>query len=583
MIRTTNRILKELARKSVWTLTAGLLALLGVDLLQLMVPRMIRQAVDDLTLGKADSASLFGQAGAIVAMALGMALLRLIWRPCVMGFARLLERELRWELFSHLQILHLDFFRQNPPGEIMSRATYDLNNMRMAVGMGMVMAIDSLVLSVFAVIFMLQISPILTLVALFPMPMVVWLTRYMTRRMHSSFMEAQERNATLTEMAREALAGIRVVKLFALHGREEARLARAGRQYLETNLDLARLTAFFWPGMVFLSSLCLAAVLGLGGPLAVWGRISTGDFVAFTAYLGLLTWPMMGLGWMTNLVQRARASQKRVDHILCTEPAITDPPHPLELDRQTGLGVEVRGLSFTYPGAREPVLRDVDLSVRHGHATAVVGRIGCGKSTLLRLMARLYEPPAGGILVEGADLTQIRRKDLREHLVVVPQNAFMFSASLRSNLALGRPEAGEPELWAALEAARLDTEARALKDGLDTQLGERGQLLSGGQRQRLALARALLLDPAILVLDDPLSEVDTDTESAILANLARVRRGKTTLLVSHRLKSVAFASMIYVMDRGRVVQKGSHQELMGQPGLYHDLFAEQTLLSELQR
>ena len=582
MTRVTSSILKDLIRSHAWTLVLGLSALLGVDILQLLVPRFIRSAVDDLTLGRANPDSLFYQAGAIVGLSLGMALLRLIWRPCLMGFARNVERQLRWELFSHLQVLHLDFLRNNPPGELMARATNDLANIRMAAGMGMVAALDGLALGVFALCFMIYISPTLTLVAILPMPLVIYLTRRMTKHMHAKFLEGQERFASLTELAREALAGIRVVKLFALHGREEARMAASGRKYVDINLALARLMAFFWPGLVFLTNLSLAIILGIGGPLAVWEHITPGDFVAFAAYLGLLTWPMMALGWMTSLAQRARASQKRVDQVLGAEPAITDPDDPLKLDPQAGLGVEAQGLDFSYPGASRPVLHGVWLKAAHGQATAIVGRIGSGKSTLLNLMARLYDPPPGCMLVEGVDLTRLRRDELRRHLVVVPQNAFMFSATLRSNLALGRPEAPESELWEVLGKVKLDQEVRGLKDGLETQLGEKGHMLSGGQRQRLALARALLLDPAILVLDDPLSEVDTETESAILANLAGLREGKTTILVSHRLKSVAFASMIYVMDQGRVAQKGSHNELMAQPGLYHDLFSEQTLLAQIE-
>ena len=560
----------------------GLTALLGVDALQLVVPRVIRLAVDDLTLGRADGDSLLIQAATIIGLAVGMALLRLIWRPCLMGFARNVERHLRWEMFSHLQALHLDFLRTNPTGEIMARATNDLANIRMAAGMGMVAALDGLALSIFALGFMFYISPTLTLVAIIPMPLVVYLTRQMTKRMHARFLESQESFAVLTELGREVLAGIRVVKLFALNKKEEARMAGAGREYLEVNLALARLMAFFWPGMVFLTNLSLVLVLGVGGPLAVWGSITPGDFVAFAAYLGLLTWPMMALGWMTSLIQRAKASMKRVDQVLGVKPAITDPDEPLALMPETGQGVEVKGLSFTYPGANGPALKEVNLTAAHGRATAIVGRIGCGKTTLLSLMARLYDPPADSIMVEGRDIRRLLHRDLRGHLVVVPQNAFMFSASLRSNLALGRPGADDEELWKVLATASLADEMRGLSAGLDTQLGERGHMLSGGQRQRLALARALLLDPPILVLDDPLSEVDTETESAILANLARVREGKTTILVSHRLKSVAFASMIYVMDQGKVVQKGAHEELMAEPGLYHDLFSEQALLAGIE-
>jgi ATP-binding cassette subfamily B multidrug efflux pump len=583
LIKNTFAILKEVARAHRWALLLGFISLLGVDLLQLIMPRVVKGAVDGLTLGAADADFLIHQAALIMGLAAGTALLRFLWRPCLMGFARSIEKRLRSELFNHLQLLHLDFFRHHPPGELMARATNDLNNIRMATGIGLVAALDGTVLGLCAFGFMLYISPVLTLLAIVPMPLIAVLARTMTKRMHKGFLESQERFAHLTELAREVLAGIKVVKLFALYGREDRRLARLGEAYVDINLTVARLTAVFWPGLVLLTNLSLAVILGAGGPLAVWGSITPGDYVAFAAYLSLLTWPMMALGWMVSLAQRARASLERVEQIIAAQPEVVDVDDPLPLKADAGLGVELRGLTFKYPGGENPVLQEVSLTAAHGRATAIVGRIGCGKSTILALMARLYNPPAGSVLVEGSDVNLIKRADLRHHLVMVPQTAFIFSATVRANLALGKPEANDAELWEALELVRLADEVKALPEGLDAQLGERGHTLSGGQRQRLALARALLMAPPILALDDPLSEVDTETEAAILKNLNRVRQGRTTIMVSHRLKSVAFASQIYVLDEGRVLQSGSHQDLLESPGLYHNLFSEQALLAELEQ
>jgi ATP-binding cassette subfamily B multidrug efflux pump len=581
-IPTAVTLIKKLAKDHVWSLAAGLAALLGVDLMQLMVPRLIKTAVDLLTLGEADSAALMRQAFYILALAVGMAALRFVWRPCLMGFARVVEKTLRSALFNHLQILHLDYFKNNPPGELMARATNDLNDIRMAAGIGMVAALDGLVIGLCAFGFMLYISPVLTLVAVIPMPLIAFMTRYMTKRLHKNYMKSQERFSGMTEMAREVLAGVKVVKLFALYGREQGRLAEAGREYMDINLTLARYLAIFWPGMILLTNLSLALILGAGGPLAVWGSITPGDFVAFAAYLSMLTWPMMALGWMLSLLQRAKASLQRVDQVLGVRPLVVDPDKPGVLDPRAGKGVEIKDLSFSYPGGEKPVFKGLSLKARTGRATAIVGRIGCGKTTLLSLMARLYNPPTGSVLVEGGDVLEYCRADLRRHLVLVPQTAFIFSATVRANLALGKPDAGDEELWQALESTLLNQKTMQLPLGLDTQLGERGHTLSGGQRQRLALARALLMDPPILALDDPLSEVDTETESAILQNLAKLRKGRTTIMISHRLKSVAFASTIYVIDQGRVVQQGGHEELLALPGLYHDLFSEQVLMAELE-
>lgn len=573
----------RLARRRAGRLLLGALALVGVDLLQLYVPRLIKFAVDDLTVGRATAASLLWQALTVLALALGMGLLRLVWRPLIMGFSRAAERDLRLAMFRRLQELELDFLRRRPPGELMARATNDLINIRLASGMGLVAALDGLVLTLSALGFMLYISPALTLLAVLPMPAIVVLTRVMSRRMHRGFLASQESFARMTELVREVLSNILLVKVYALYRREQRRLDRSARHYLEVNLDLARTLGLFFPLMVLFTNLSLAVVLGLGGPLTVWGKITPGDFVAFAAYLNLLTWPLMALGWVTSLMQRAWSSFQRVDQVISARPAIQDPPRPRRLDPDfIGPAVRVQKLSFTYPGSRQPVLREVSLEIPRQGTIVLVGPIASGKTTLLMLLARLYDPPPGSILVRGVDLRELSVAALRAHVVQVPQEAFLFSTTLRANLTLGLGEVPEDELWRALEAADLAREVRELSQGLDTPLGERGHRLSGGQRQRLTLARALLRNPPILVLDDPLSAVDTETESRILANLNRLRTGRPTLVVSHRLGSVAFARRIYVLDQGRVVEQGDHDRLMAAGGLYHRLFAEQALLAQLQ-
>lgn len=575
------KLVRGVARRRRLALAVGFSALLAVDLLQLLVPRVIKHAVDELTLGRALASDMLFYAGMVLALALSMAALRMLWRPLVIGYSRLVERDLRQAIFDHLQSLHLGYLDENPPGQLMARATNDLGNVRMAVGIGLVAAVDGIALAMAAVGFMFYISPTLTLLAVLPMPVIVAVTRVMSRRLHHRYEQVQESFSGITELVREALAGIRTVKAFAAGPREDGRLAVAGRGYVDLNISLAKLLAVFFPITVMFTNLSLATVLGVGGPFAVLGRITTGDFVAFTAYLGLLTWPMMALGWVVNLMQQARASMDRIDQVLSAEPAITDPPQPRSLPRGEPLGIEARRLTFSYPGQDRPALQDVSLTVPPGATAAVVGRIGCGKSTLLKLLGRLYEPPAGALLVGGVDVNELRQAELRANVVQVPQEALLFSDTVRANLTLGRPEADERDLWWALAAAHLERDIRDLPEGLDSRLGEGGKTLSGGQRQRLALARALILDPPVLVLDDPLSAVDTETEAAILASLSELRQGRTTLLVSHRLASIAFASQIYLLDRGRVAESGTHAELIQAGGIYQNLFTEQALLAEV--
>ena len=575
-------LLLAAARRRAGAIGAGLAALIAVDLLQLFMPRFIKFAVDDLTLGSATAESLLRQAAMLLLLAGGIAVLRMVWRPLLMGFARTVEADIRESLFTHLQDMHIGYLADNPPGELMARATGDLNNIRMASGMGLVASIDGAVMAVCALGFMIHISPLLTLIAVLPMPGIVILARLQSRRLHKGYADMQRSFGKLTELVREGLSGIRMVKAYGLADREQARLDARGRAHLEINMALARVLGLFFPVMVFFTNLSLAVVLGFGGPLTVFGNISPGDFVAFSAYLGMLTWPMMALGWVVSLMQRAQASMARVEEVLSAEPLSVDPPRPAAPPPTRGLGLAVRGLSFTYPGASAPALDDVSLEIPPGRAAALVGPVASGKSTLLNLATRLHEPPPGAVFLGGVDVRDLTQGDVRARVTQVAQEAFIFSASLGANLCLGRPRADQAAQWAALEAAELAEEVRALPQGLDTRLGERGYTLSGGQRQRLALARALLLDPPVLLMDDPLSAVDNDTEARILANLGLLRKERATLVVTHRLASASFADHIYVLDRGRVVEQGAHQYLLSAGGLYQVLFAEQSLLARLE-
>ncbi|KIX14817.1 ABC transporter ATP-binding protein [Dethiosulfatarculus sandiegensis] len=579
--RPTLRLILSLGRSRARQLSLGLLALVIVDIFQLYVPRVIKFGVDELTLGQATFASLFNMGLIIMGLALGMALLRLVWRPILFGFARQVEKDLRSALFERVQSLDLAYFQKNTAGELMARATNDLTALRLAVGLGMVAAMDSLVLGLATIGFMVYLNPTLTFWAFLPMPLMAVAGRLVSKRMHRQFVRGQEAFADLTELVRETLSGIMCVKTYGLSKRETSNLHASGRRLVEVNMSLARVMGFFFPLMTLYTNLSLALVLAVGGPLAILGDMTPGDFVAFAAYLNLLSWPMMALGWVVSMIQRALGAGRRIDEVLKARSTIKEPLEPQKTGPEPP-GFSLSKVTFYYPEAGEPALKQVSLAIEPGKVTGLVGPVGCGKSTLLLLLARLYEPQEGEILVQGKRIDRLSLDSLRGIMAQSPQGAFLFTDTVRANLSLGKPDATDDELWSALENAELASEVEELPQGLDTRLGERAQTLSGGQRQRLSLARALLTDAPFLVLDDPLSAVDTDTERRILKNLSSFRKGRTTLVVSHRLASVAFADQIVVLEKGAVVEKGDHNRLMAKKGLYHKLFAEQAELAGLE-
>ncbi len=564
-----------------WAILIGLLSLLLVDFLQLLIPQVIRRAVDLLTQKQATLPGLLRLGAAIVTIALLMAGFRYLWRLLIFGYSRNVEQGLRNRMYAHLQTLSPSFYLRNRTGDLMARAVNDINAVRMATGMGLVALTDGLVLGLAAIGFMLSINVRLTLIALIPMPIIVGLTALLTRRMSSGFESVQARFAELTERVREAFSGIRVIKSFHRQAWAEERVAQEGRRYVSENMKLARTLAFFFPMMAVVTNAGLAIVIWLGGRLTILGQITTGDFVAFTSYLNLLTWPMMAMGWVTNLIQRGSASMRRINRILEEPAEIRSPATPAQPGPPAG-DIEVRGLSFRYPGQSEDVLRGVSFGLRPGETVALVGRVGSGKSTLLQALPRLWDVPPGTVFIGGRDICSVPLPELRQAIGFVTQESFLFSDTVRNNVLFGRPDIREQDLEASLKAAGIWEEIRELESGLDTLLGERGITLSGGQRQRLTLARALLCDPPILILDDPLSMVDTRTEAAILDHLLRVRRQRCNLIVSHRVSTISRADRILVLDGGRLIEQGSHRELLERGGTYARLYQRQLLLQELE-
>jgi ATP-binding cassette subfamily B multidrug efflux pump len=582
------RPLKVYFVRNKWILAIGMVSLLVVDLLQLLIPLVIRKAIDSLTIKTATSIVLLRYGAVILAIALTMAVLRYVWRHCLFGLSRKIEEGVRNQLYTHLQTLSLSYYHRTKTGDLMARAINDINAVRMATGMGLVALTDGLVLGIAAVGFMLYINHYLTLISIIPAPVVIYFTRILTRRMSTGYEKVQAVFSDLTERTREAFAGIHVVKAYARETWTYGKVEREGARYISENMRLAKSISLFLPLMTIFTNLGLAIVIWLGGRLTILGHITTGDFVAFISYLNLLTWPMMAIGWVTNLIQRGSASMRRLNRVLDEVPEIRDEvpeirgestrPAPVKIKRE----IEFRNANLKYPDATSEAIKGATLTIEAGQTVVLAGRVGSGKTSLLHLLPRLYETPRRTIFIDGVDIRDIPISALRESIGFVPQEVIIFSDTIRNNVLFGRRGISEEILKSALKRAEIYEEVMALDQGFDTPLGERGITLSGGQRQRLTIARAILLDPPILIMDDALSMVDTRTEERILNQILESRTGKTNLIVSHRLSTISRADLIVVLEKGELVEMGDHATLMAGRREYAKLYERQMLAQELE-
>jgi ATP-binding cassette subfamily B protein len=559
-------------------LLLGFFCLILVDGLQLWIPRVVKHVVDDLAEESAGHADLLFYGFLVIFLALFIGVFRYGWRHCLIGTSRRIERGLRDRLYGHVLTLDAPFFDVNRTGDLMSRATSDIMNVRMATGMGIVAVTDAILLGGAAVGFMLWISGPLTLLALIPMPFIVLTTRLMGTRMHKDYTAVQEGLGEMTEMVRESFSGIRVVKVFGMGELMDGRLRRLSADYLGRRMSLARSTGLMMPAMVLFTNLALAIVVGAGGRMVVDGSITTGDFVAFLSYLGMLTWPMMALGWMTNLIQRGRASLERLAEVMGSSPEVREMPSSLPLDKVMG-GLAAEHVFFSFRREGPEVLRDISLRIEPGMRVGITGPPGSGKTALLQLFARLYDPSSGTILLDGVDVRSFCLGDLRRQVRFLPQEPWIFSGVLRENIA-GLGAVNEEALEAACEAAELSETLASLPQGLETLVGERGVTLSGGQKQRVALARTLLHPASVLLLDDPVSQVDTVTATRMLKALDKLE-GCTRLVASHRFSAISQADLIVVMEEGRIRAMGSHDELMKTDDYYARTWRIQAMEAEL--
>ena len=565
-----------------WRLLIGLSTLLVVDGLQLIIPQVIKLAIDDLTRGGIVQADLVKYGLYIAGIALLIGFFRYFWRFMILGTARRIEEALRGRLFSHLQTLSLSFFQETKTGDLMAHATNDMDAVRMAVGMGLVAITDTLVLGASAIVFMILIDPKLTLFAIVPMPFIALVTTRFSRLVHHRFESVQASFSRLTEQVRESLAGIRVVKAFAQEGYEKEKLDHIGEEYVGKNLRLIKVWGMFFPLIMLLANLGTVIVLWLGGMETILGTITAGGFVAFMTYLGILAWPMMALGWVINLIQRGSASMGRINKILNTQPEIADRPRLRPITKLEGK-IEFRDLTFSYKPGSLPTLKGITLQVNPGEFVAIVGRTGTGKSTLCNLIPRLFDPPNGHLFMDGREIHAIPIKPLRESIGYVPQDTFLFSTTIKENIVFGNPKASEEEVANAARIAQIDEEIRTFPMDIETLIGEKGITLSGGQKQRIAIARAVLLNPQIMILDDALSSVDTQTEERIWNGLGEILDGKTRIVVSHRLSSIKEADKIILLDDGEITEMGDHQSLLSMGGIYAQIYQRQQIEEELDR
>lgn len=564
----------------------GIVLVVVANVFALAVPYLIKEAIDALGRPGVTRRTILAYAGLILLTAVLGGAARYGMRELLNGISRRVEYDLRNDFFRHLLRLDAGFYGSTPTGEIMSRATNDIQAVRMVAGPAYMYLANTLAVAVFALSLMVWIDPWLTVVALVPMLALPPVTLGFGSLIHQRFQKIQEQFGVLSTMAQENLAGARIVKAYGQEARQSERFRALSEDYLDRNMALARVSGLFHPLLGLFAGLAMVSVLLVGGRAVMQGDITVGDFVAFTLYLGMLSWPMIALGWVVNLFQRGAASMGRINRVMALQPEVSDPAESVELAAVKG-ELEFRRVSFRYPGTQRAVLSDVSFRVPAGSMLAIVGHTGSGKSTLVNLLVRRFDPTEGEILLDGVPLQRLSLAQLRATIGLVPQDAFLFSESIRDNLSLGFDESDpareEERIRTAAGIAQLDATIQEFPRSYDTMLGERGVNLSGGQKQRATLARAIARDPAVLILDDALSAVDTHTEAEILSALRGVLRDRTSIVVSHRVSAVMGADLIIVLADGAVAESGTHAELLQRRGIYAALQHRQLLSDDLEQ
>jgi ATP-binding cassette subfamily B protein len=548
----------------------GLFALLITDAGELYIPQLVKRITNLITGGSFAVDRIGRLVLFMIGVALVVAIARFGWRFFIHGASRRIERDLRAQVFTHLLGLSSNFYQKMKTGDIMARSSNDMHAVRMASGMALVAFVDGFFLSLAILIILFAQYPKLALITILPLPFITALVLAGGKVIGRRFRLVQEGFSRLSEHVQETLSGIRVVKSFVREEWVEEVFRQKNNDNLSRNMQLVRIWGLFFPLITFISGLSLLFLLYFGGEAVILGDFSPGDFIAFMSYLTMLRWPVMGMGFTVNMLQRGAVSLRRINEILDEKPQITSPAGAVTEPPRGDLSVH--SLSFSYSPESTPVLEDISFEVPRGETLGILGRTGSGKSTLVKLLPRLLDPPAGSIRLGGRDIREYQLSVLRASIGIVPQDSFLFSATIRDNLAFGKPDAGDEEVLQAADISTISRELATFPHGWNTEVGERGLTLSGGQKQRVAISRAMLIDPEVLIFDDALASVDAETEEKILSAFLKVRKGRTNILVAHRTSTLQHADQIIVIDDGRIVQRGTHSELIDLPGIYRDIF-----------
>jgi ATP-binding cassette subfamily B protein len=554
-----------------------------------LFPQVIRRTIDDLNHG-ATRQKFMTYALLLLAVAGFKGIFQFLTRWLVIGISREIEFDLRNDLFARLETLSHSYYQKTRTGDIMARATNDLNAVRMLMGPAIMYTANTLVFTAFALVFMMKISPKLTLCAFAPLPLASIAIQYFGKRIHERFEKIQAQFSDISARAQENFSGARLIRAYAQEEAEIALFEKSNQEYVSRSLPLARLMGMLWPALEMLLGFAIVIVLWLGGRETLLHRITPGDFVAFTMYLMMLTWPVIALGWVINIFQRGTASMGRIQEVLAASPEVTDGTVAADLHDSPIRGdLEFRNLSFSYNGVA--VLKDINLTIPAGTSLAIVGPTGSGKTTLVSLIPRIFDvrgrdsaqTDSGELLLDGRPLGAYPLATLRRNIGFVPQETFLFSTTVGENIAFGVEGASDDQVRSAAEAASIAADIESFPEQYRTMVGERGITLSGGQKQRTAIARAIMRDPRILILDDALASVDTYTEEKILNHLREVMEGRTTIFISHRVSTVRNADRIAVLHAGRIVEMGTHEDLIARDGYYTDLYNKQLLEEELEQ
>jgi len=559
----------------------GIVFILFSNMFQVFIPLQLRKGIDGI-INNAAVSELINYSLLIVGAALLSGIFRFLIRETIIVISREIEFDLRQDFWSHIQKLPLKFFQNNSTGNIMSHATNDISAVRMYVGPAVMYSVDTGTKFIIVISIMLTISPLLTFYTLVPLPLLSFFVYQLSKRIHKKFTRIQEKFSELTTKAQENFSGFRVIKSYVREKNEINSFTGLSKDYLERNMEKVKIQALFMPILFLISGISIIIVIWAGGTMVIDRELTLGDLSAFIIYLGLLIWPMIAFGWIINIIQQASASMKRLMKIWNEESDITENE---DTDYSiTGIEgvIEFRNVSFRYREDLPDVLEDINLKIPKGSSAAFIGHTGVGKTTLVNLISRLYDVTEGSILIDGKDIRIFPFKALRKNIGMVPQETFLFSDSLRNNILYGSPDKEEEKMLRAASIAGLEKDVADFPKKYDTVLGERGITLSGGQKQRACLARAIAVEPKILILDDSFSAVDTNTEEEILTKLKNFMNGRTSIIISHRISTVKNADRIFVIDEGKIAEEGTHDELVKLDGIYADIHFKQKLEEELQ-